>query len=673
MLPLILRRAVISVVIGIMVVGMTAFCVGKYTRSGAEKTSGPMRIGYVAEENALTALAVAYVEQMESVKSLCTLEPMTQEEGKALLEEGALAALVVLPEDIVNEILRGSNAPAVLYLPNGTRAGVTASKIFEEFASAAVGMLQTAQAEIYAAEELRPRLRESLPEELVEQRLQEMYSDINRFNLGVFSDRERLFQRVRLSLTENNTYAVYYAGAVLTVYMLVAGLFVGPLCKRGRLWQRIAARQLGISYFRQLGCRILAMLPLLALIGAIPFLSLLYQPLRAQLSVVFCAEYVVAALMLLLFTASYLQLVYQLVDAPQRAILVLGILALFQGYMTGCMIPAVLLPRGITVIGSRLPAAYMRRFFTMLFTGGTQGLWNAVGGLAVWSLVCLALTWGVMHILGREEAAGQKEKTTQPSFWNPLTNTFSWILFKRLLHRKSLWVCLLSTVVLSAAVVGIEERTDTVIYAAVYDETGALDGELSAYNGLVRFVVCDSEEAVRQMVLRDKAECGYILPEGIAELIIAGKANRAVTVYEDGDTVVARLVDEVLFNILFKPASLQWFEEYMAQSEGLDGIRYGSMTESVEAQLSADTTFRFRIERLGTEQEPEQTRTAFPKSLVVAVSVVLCGLQGAVQAVLDLREKRFYKRNRAAFFLIMVIQPMLLGAAVGVLILRMPL
>lgn len=300
-------------------------------------------------------------------------------------------------------------------------------------------------------------------------------------------------------------------------------------------------------------------------------------------------------------------------------------------------------------------------------------MWSAVGGLAVWSVVCLVLTWGAMHILGREETVSQKEKTTQTSFWNPLTNTFSWVLFKRLLHRKSLWVCLCATVVLSAAVVGIEERTDTVIYAAVYDETGTLDGELSAYNGLVRFVVCDSEEAVRQMVLRDKAECGYILPEGIVELIIAGKANRAVTVYEDGDTVVARLVDEVLFNILFKPASLQWFEAYIAQSEGLNAIRYGSMTESVEKQLSADTTFRFRIERLGTEQEQVQSRTAFPKSLAVVACMVLCGLQGAAQAVLDLREKRFYKRNSAAVFLIMVIQPMLLGAVVGVLILWMPL
>ncbi|MCM1182493.1 MAG: ABC transporter permease [Roseburia sp.] len=673
MLPLLLKRAVIAVVAVILTAGMTAFCVGKYTRSGTEETSAPMRIGYVAEENPLTALAVAYVEQMESVRALCVLEPTTEEAGKALLEEGALAALVVLPEDIVNEILRGSNAPATLYLPNGARTNVTAGKIFEEFANAAVGMLGTAQAEIYAAEELRTRLRASLPEELVEERLQELYNGINRFNLRLFADRERLFQREKLSLTENNTYAVYYAGAVLTLYMLVSGLFIGPLCKRGRLWQRIAARRLGVSYFRQLWSRVMAMLPALALLGAIPFLALLWPPLRAQLSVAWRAEYAAAALALLLFTAAGLQLVYQLVDASQRAILVLGLLALFQGYMSGCMIPAVLLPQGVTAIGSRLPAAYMRRIFTLLFTGGTEGLWSAVCGLAVWSAVCFALTWAAMHVLGPEETAGREGKVTTVPFKNRLANTFSWILFKRLLHRKSLWVCLLAAAVLSAVVVRLEERTDTVIYAAVYDETGTYDEALTAYDGLVRFVVCDSEEAVRRTVLRDKAECGYILPEGIAEALIKGKANRAVTVYEDGDAVVSRLVDEVLFNILFKPASLQWFEDYMAENAGVDGLERGSMSAAVERQISADATFRFRIERLGTEQAREETRTAFPRPLVVVVSVALCGIQGAAQAVVDLREKRFYKRNGAVVFLIMVLQPMLLGAAVGALLLWMPL
>lgn len=680
MLPLILKRAVILVVMGIMAVGMTAFCVEKRERSDALTDSGPMRIGYVAEENMLTALAVSYVEQMESLKSLCALEKVTQEEGKALLAEGSLAALVVLPENIVDEILRGSNAPAILYLPDGTRTSVTASRVFEEFANAAVGMLQTAQAEIYAAQELCTRLYAAIPQEDAG-RLQEMYDDINRFNLKMFANRESLFDRVKLSLTENNSYAVYYAGAALALYMLASALLVGPLCKCSRLWQRIAKRALGISYFGQLWCRILGMLPFLALTAALPFLTLLYPPLAAQLSIAFCAEYIAAALVMLLFTACYLQLVYQLVGEAHRVILALGISALFQGYMAGCMIPAALLPRGIAVPGERLPAAYLRRLFTMLFTGNMQGLWRAVGGLTVWSVLCFVLAWGAMHLAGRGETAAESNKTTRVSFSNPFTNTLPWILFKRLLYQKSMWACLAAVVILSVAVTGIERETDTVIDAAVYDTAGDFKEALSAYDGLVRFVVCDSEEAVRRMVLRGEAECGYILPEGLTEKLTDGASNRAVTVYEDGDAVVSRLVDEVLFNILFKPSSLQWFENYMLQREELpiqSFIQDGGIREAVERQLAADTTFDFRIERLGTARKPTAKKptaeqTPFSKPLAVAVSIALCGLQGAAQAFGDLRRNRFYKRNRIAVFLLMMAEPMLLGAATGMILLWLPL
>lgn len=682
MLPLILKRAVILTMIGIMAVGMTAFCVGKRRQPDAL----PMRIGYVAEENMLTALAVSYVEQMESLKSLCTLEKVTQEEGKALLAEGSLAALVVLPENIVDEILRGSNAPAILYLPDGAGTSVTASRVFEEFANAAVGMLQTAQAEIYAAQELCTRLYAAAQQEDAG-RLQEMYDDINRFNLRMFANREGLFDRVKLSLTENNSYAVYYAGAALALYMLASAVIIGPLCRCSRLWQRMAQRALGVSCFRQLWCRILVMLPFLALTAALPFLTLLYPPLAARLSVAFCVEYTAAALVMLLFTACYLQLAYQLVREAHRVILVLGISALFQAYMAGCLIPAALLPRGIAVLGEWLPAAYLRRLFTMLFTGNMQGMWRAVGGLTAWSALCFALAWGAMHLAGRGEAAAENGKTTRVSFSNPFANTLAWLLFKRLLHQKSMWVCLAAVVILSAAVTGIERRTDTVIDAAVYDTAGDYTEALAAYDGLVRFVVCDSEEAVRRMVLRGEVECGYILPEGLTEKLTGKEADRAVTVYEDGDAVVSRLVDEVLFNILFQPSSLQWFEDYMLQREELpirSFIQDGSVREAVEGQLAAGTTFDFRIERLGTAMQPTamqpttgqptaDQQTPFPKPLAVAVSAVLCGLQGAVQAIGDLRRNRFYKRNRIAVFLLMAAEPMLLGAATGMILLGLPL
>lgn len=662
MLPLILRRLVILITIFIMVVGMIAFCVEKYIGSEDEPL---VRIGYVAEEDMLTAFAVSYVEQMESVKSFCSLEKTTAEEGKLLLEKGELAALLVLPENVIDEILTGRNAPAVLYLPNGTETDVTASKIFEELANAGIGMLQTAQAEIYVTAGLREQLSEYASADIVEQQIQAMYDDINRFNLGVVTNREYLFKQKKLSITGNNTYMVYYAAAFLTIYMLVSGLFIGQFCKRRNLQQCMIAKRLGVSYFGQLISRVCAAVPLLMMIGILPFLALLYPPVYSQLSIVFSAEYMVAVIVLLIFIAIYLQLIYQLVEEPQRAILVLGLLTLFQGYMAGCIIPEVLLPQGVSFIGGFLPAAYIKKIFTMLFTGSTRELHTAVRGLVVWSVICFVLAWSVMHFTGYDRDAGKKRKMTYVSLKNPVTNSLPYIILKRLIHQKSLWVCLFLVVVLSAVIVRLENSTETVISAAVYDEDGTFSEELSAYTGLVSFVLCDSEEEVKQLVLRDKTECGYVIPKNLTESMIEGKANRSITVYEDGDAVVSRVVDEVLFNEVFKLVSVQWYQSYMTQKQSAAAVNYDEVKQAVESQIAGNTTFRFQIERLGAASN--HAAAQFPVHLVGIAGSILCGIQGAVQAAADYKQNRFYKRNRAAVVLLTIILPMILGLIAGIL------
>jgi hypothetical protein len=252
---------------------------------------------------------------------------------------------------------------------------------------------------------------------------------------------------------------------------------------------------------------------------------------------------------------------------------------------------------------------------------------------------------------------GKTYKTTEASFWMPIC----WILFKRLFYQKSLWVCLCLVVILSAAAVHMENSTETSIVAAVYDADGFMEETLTQYQGLVKFVLCSSEEEVKQMVLRDKAECGYILPAQILEQMAQRKADDSIIVYEDGDAVAARVVDEVLFQKLFHCASLQWFEGYIAEKSGSENMENLEISSVVEEQIAKDKTFAIQIERLGEEQIPP----AFPARLLVVSGVLLCALQGLAQAGVDWQKKRFYKYNRAVIVLITVVQPVVMGMLAG--------
>ena len=732
-LPVLLKRLVIFVIACVVLMGLTVFGTRQiWGGNNTQKTT--VRIGYVAPEDMLTKLAVSYVEQLESVKSWCSLEKTTVDKGMALLENGALTALLILPDDLVNEILTGSNAPVTVYLPESVDASVTNSKVFEELANAGVGMLQTAQAEIYAAETLAG-------EAGVKNLLEEMYYDINRFNLSIALTRESLWENISLSVTGNHTYAVYYGSAFFAVYLLVAALFIGNFCKRNHLQQFMAWRRLGISFAWQLASQWSALLLLMALVGVLPFCLLLYPPFAELLSVVFTPQMAVAVFFVLALSAMYALMVYQYVGEHQRAVLVLGLLALAQGYAAGCIIPSVLLPQGIAAVGAFVPAAYIKAAFTMLFTGSTQNFSEVILGLAVWSCVCFVFAWfgialperkglgvkgkdknvkwqqesiGGLHKrnvnnnnilknqemfqdtnrvdikkINKEEIAeeikegekkaqnlqnarykssntqvvkniqddGKTYKMTEASFWMPIF----WILFKRLFYQKSLWVCLCLVVILSAAAVHMENSTETSIVAAVYDADGFMEETLTQYQGLVKFVLCSSEEEVKQMVLRDKAECGYILPAQILEQMAQRKADGSIIVYEDGDAVAARVVDEVLFQKLFHCASLQWFEGYIAEKSGSENMENLEISSVVEEQIAKDKTFAIQIERLGEEQIPP----AFPARLLVVSGVLLCALQGLAQAGVDWQKKRFYKYNRAVIVLITVVQPVVMGMLAG--------
>ncbi len=731
--PVLLKRLVIFVIACVVLMGLTVFGTRQiWSGNNTQKTT--VRIGYVAPEDMLTKLAVSYVEQLESVKSWCSLEKTTVDKGMALLENGALTALLILPDDLVNEILTGSNAPVTVYLPESVDASITNSKVFEELANAGVGMLQTAQAEIYAAETLAG-------EAGVKNLLEEMYYDINRFNLSIALTRESLWENISLSVTGNHTYAVYYGSAFFAIYLLVAALFIGNFCKRNHLQQFMAWRRLGVPFAWQLASQWSALLPLMALVGVLPFCLLLYPPFAELLSVVFTPQMAVAVFFVLALSAMYALMVYQYVGEHQRAVLVLGLLALAQGYAAGCIIPSVLLPQGIAAVGAFVPAAYLKAAFTMLFTGSTQNFSEVILGLAVWSCVCFVFAWfgialperkglgvkgkdknvkwqqesiGGLHKrnvndnnilknqemfqdtnrvdikkINKEEIAeeikegekkaqnlqnarykssntqvvkniqddGKTYKMTEASFWMPIF----WILFKRLFYQKSLWVCLCLVVILSAAAVHMENSTETSIVAAVYDADGFMEETLTQYQGLVKFVLCSSEEEVKQMVLRDKAECGYILPAQILEQMAQRKADDSIIVYEDGDAVAARVVDEVLFQKLFHCASLQWFEGYIAEKSGSGNMENLEISGVVEEQIAKDKTFAIQIERLGEEQIPP----AFPARLLVVSGVLLCALQGLAQAGVDWQKKRFYKYNRAVIVLITVVQPVVMGMLAG--------
>lgn len=658
MLPVIWKRAALLVLALCTAAGAAAFCV---TAGKQAQDEGLLRVGYAAADNAVTDMAVSYVRQMESVKELCSIERVSEDEGFRLLREGALAAFVLLPEDIVGEIISGKNTPVTVYLsadnaPEGGAYGNLKTLLFRELADSAVGMLETAQAEIYAVQYLLGDMFYA-DNELV----QKLYDDINRFNIAAASGRENLFRTKTVSATENDTYVIYYGSALLTLYMLLAGLFFGGFFCHSEMRRNMLEKRLGVSRLWQVICGFLAGLVPMCAAGILPFLALALPFVRERLNVRFSLGMIGLLFLAMAFGVLYFMLIYEIFGGKRGALAAIGIIVLVQGYLSGCFVPSALLPDLAYDVGRYLPAAFLKAAYTVVLSGDMQKFSLAVLGLFVWSVVFFILNFLVRKLVCVYSIPLHSDSPLREHTFIPPVML---VLLKRMLLKKSILITLALMAAASVLITRLEAQSDNTVSAAVFDEGGAYEELLLAHRGIVRFRICESVEEVEELVLKDEAECGYFLPKTLTEDIAAGRANRTVTVYEDVDSVCVPIVNEVVFNAVFRHASLAWYQDYMASFYKASAL----VEKAFSSQITDGKTFGIELVTLGEGgalRAPLEDGGTYPVLRVVSAAVILCGIQGFLTALEDCRRGRLYKRGKIKLAVMMVVLPMFAAAAVG--------
>lgn len=313
----------------------------------------------------------------------------------------------------------------------------------------------------------------------------------------------------------------------------------------------------------------------------------------------------------------------------------------------------------------------------MFLTCNSRDILSVSTGLIAWGLILFLITLVYMH-MGIHEVSliTNTAKTTSKKIHVP---SIGMVCFRRFLHKKSIWVCMVFFAAVSVFIVQAEKKSVTQIKAAVYDESGDYEELLAEYNGLVSFTLYDDRDQVMDAVRRGTVECGYVLPRQLAEDIKEWRAGGAVTVYQDEDAVAVPVVNEVLFERIFRRVSLDWYVDYVCRNDAviLSGVSQTKLEEMVrncfENELISGTTFRFEIERFETDQFDsngsietpsgggDEKQAVYPVYPAVMTAAALCALQGAVQVITDIRSRNFYKRNRVGMSILTIMQPVLIG------------
>lgn len=235
----------------------------------------------------------------------------------------------------------------------------------------------------------------------------------------------------------------------------------------------------------------------------------------------------------------------------------------------------------------------------------------------------------------------------------------TWFLLscKRYMKKPSFLLILLLLPLGILAVEGGQKKDDQEIRIAVSvqnKEENALGRRLmeSLVNrrrgdeaGMFRFYECKDEAEVKAEVASRRAECGYVVYEGLGEKLDAGQYRRSIGVYSAPSTVVASLSTETVFAALMEMYDRDLLMDYVAGESLFDvlGDPESQPRQQAAAQagrlydkwLDSGSTFQFEYTLEGQQNKTAGDNTASSESVLpvrglVAVYIYITALYGAV-------------------------------------------
>lgn len=203
-----------------------------------------------------------------------------------------------------------------------------------------------------------------------------------------------------------------------------------------------------------------------------------------------------------------------------------------------------------------------------------------------------------------------------------------------------------------------EQNNRAALYARDDDEiaAGTIEDLLASVD-CYEFYLCDSEDELYEQVRTGKAECGYILNEGISQRIEKGKYKECIIVVSKTDSLLTDIINETVFSSFFKGFAKKIAMDYVSSDEKfalMDPEGFAQLSGTYDQYMNGNGTFKVEFEMLGDGNSFAQTKvietkeTTFPLRNVMAVLIMAGGMLGVLNWLTD-REKGVFAPMRYDF------------------------
>ncbi len=383
-IPYFLAGAVVLAVLA----GTIAFSANKMLYGN--RSVGSIQVGVaVPEDDRGAKWIMSMVSSLESVSSLCEFVYLDEEEGRRQMDKGEIYALMLIPDQLLEGIMNGTNQPVTIVFPE--KAGLEAS-VFRELTDAGTEILKTAQAAIYGTDELLTELGKT-------SQIPKAEADLNQMYLKYALSRSVYFQTSQVSVSGDVTTEMFYGISCAVLAVLLLGI---PAAGFSKPFSPVMEKKLYLSGFSRpmrLWARTAALAFLFALATAFPFFFCLSRGIfqSGWLSIP-------VWLLICVCASGWVIFIYEAGRSTLAGVSILFLSTIVMMFMAGGLIPSVFLPDAVAEAGRVTPVFFLMDAVKWMVSG--DGL-SGAGQLASWMPVIRLLLMEVV-VFGLS-AAGRRD------------------------------------------------------------------------------------------------------------------------------------------------------------------------------------------------------------------------------------------------------------------------
>lgn len=336
-------------------------------------------------------LSIYVLEHLDPIHYTVMFLPMSEKEAVQKLDRGRITAYAVIPEGLMESVMRGENKK-ITYVTAGGSAEMVSILIRELMESMSAVLVET-QNSVYG-------MQRFLREYGMEDQLQSATEEFDLRYVNLFLDRAGICEVQEVGLAYELSLQGYYVCGMLLLFLMLWGIACSPLfakedltfqkflMARGqKLWIQVAGEY--AAYLTLMAVSVFVIAVILA--AGLRFMELPVPEWEGAGSGKMLLLVVQAIPVMALLSAFQLFL-FELVSGIVNGVLVQFLSAVCMGYLSGCFYPISFLPEGMRRISVFLPSGMSLKYLDACMAGQEKAFRYPIGmGMSLFLFLWLTM------------------------------------------------------------------------------------------------------------------------------------------------------------------------------------------------------------------------------------------------------------------------------------------